>query len=320
MDGINTYFVSWAARQAGLKVALSGLGSDELFGGYSLFRTVSSIAKVAALARLCPRPIRSRVAAAFDGSQAFGATPDAFRKALAAWLDSSSLPGDYFFTRALFTPQKVAGALGKKSGDWESSLWWKWLSAAVAQSNSMDSFTRISWLESQSYLVNTLLRDTDSMSMHHSLEVRVPFLDLPLFEYVLALPEAAKRGQGRSKALLIEALMDVLPEEIVAQQKRTFTFPWDNWLRGALGKHVAASLMDWSPVLEPHLARQFAADTWNDFLGGRTSWSRPWSLYVLNEWVKHHLSLGESDHLTIAGAAAVSAPPFEGQAVKTSDN
>jgi asparagine synthetase B (glutamine-hydrolysing) len=140
--------------------------------------------------------------------------------------------------------------MGEKFGDWQGSAWWKWLSAAEGESRSMDSFTRISWLESRSYLVNTLLRDTDAMSMHHSLEVRVPFLDLPLVEYMLSLPQASKSGRGRSKALLIEALGDVLPEEIVEQRKRTFTFPWNNWLRGPLRARVAGGLADWSPALE----------------------------------------------------------------------
>lgn len=168
--------------------------------------------------------------------------------------------------------------------------WWQWLCMAARQTAAMGDFTKVSWLELRSYLVNTLLRDTDAMSMHNSLEVRVPFLDLPLVEFVLSLPESDKFKRGQPKSLLIEALGDLLPEEIIAQRKRTFTFPWDNWLRGELGDRVAKGIADWSPVLESEIDRQSAANTWSDFLKGRTSWSRPWSLYVLNEWVKRHLS------------------------------
>ena len=99
---------------------------------------------------------------------------------------------------------------------------------------SMDEFTGVSWLELRSYLVNTLLRDTDAMSMHHSLEVRVPFLDSSLVEYLLSLPESQKRNAAQPKALLIAALGELLPQELIAQPKRTFTFPWENWMRGAL--------------------------------------------------------------------------------------
>jgi asparagine synthase (glutamine-hydrolysing) len=153
----------------------------------------------------------------------------------------------------------------------------------------MDEFTGVSWLELRSYLVNTLLRDTDAMSMHHSLEVRVPFLDSALVEYVLPLPESQKRNRAQPKALLIAALGELLPKELVAQPKRTFTFPWENWMRGALRERIAAGLGDWSPALEVFLSGVNARQVWDDFLEGRTTWSRPWSLYVLNEWAKRNL-------------------------------
>ena len=145
-------------------------------------------------------------------------------------------------------------------------------------------------MEAQSYLVSTLLRDTDSMSMAHSLEVRVPFLDHPLVEFVTQLPQELKLRKGTPKALLVAALEDLLPSEVVHQTKRGFTFPWAEWLRGPLKDRVEEGFSELSPALREMLNAETVQGVWENYLKGKTSWSRPWSLYVLNEWTKKHLS------------------------------
>jgi asparagine synthase (glutamine-hydrolysing) len=305
MDGINTYFVSWAAHEADLKVALSGLGSDEIFGGYSTFRASSVFERAAGAARHLPPALRALAAGSLARVGALRSSPDRFRKAAAAFRDPDLLPDAYFFTRLLFTPQAFAAPLREDSQSWSGLSWHRWLTDSARQAGSMGRFTEISWLELRSYMLNTLLRDTDGLSMRNSLEVRVPFLDTPLVEYVLSIPGSVKSGGSRPKALLIEALGDLLPEEIIAQRKRTFTFPWELWLRGALGKRVAAGLADWSSALESHVAGDFVRAVWQDFLNGRTSWSRPWSLYVLNEWVKRHVREDQASAVDCQNPAAV---------------
>jgi asparagine synthase (glutamine-hydrolysing) len=126
--------------------------------------------------------------------------------------------------------------------------------------------------------------------MAHSLEVRVPLLDHELVEFVAALPSAAKQRAGQPKALLAEAVRDFLPEEVLRQPKRTFTLPWEHWLRGPLGDRVAQNLNELSAPLRDHLESKSVRAVWQNFRAGQTGWSRPWSLYVLNEWVRRNVT------------------------------
>jgi len=141
----------------------------------------------------------------------------------------------------------------------------------------------------RSYMASTLLRDTDAVSMARSLEVRVPLLDTPLVEFVGALPEGTRRRDGTSKALLVAAIGDLLPQEVLAQKKRTFTLPWEDWLRGGLRKKMETSFAEVVPGLAPYLHGNGVRQVWGSFLDGKTSWSRPWSIYVLNEWCRRNL-------------------------------
>ena len=160
----------------------------------------------------------------------------------------------------------------------------------TAQAARLDSFTAVSCLELQSYMVNTLLRDTDAASMANSLEVRVPFLDHKLVEFVARLPKEAKYRPDFPKSLLVESLTDILPEDVVGQTKRTFTLPWDVWLRGPLGVRLSQELANLTPPLLRYMNQRAVRGSWQNFVTGHTNWSRPWSIYVLNQWVRRHLT------------------------------
>ncbi len=288
MDGINTYFVSASAREAGLKVALSGLGGDEVFGGYSTFRRTPQYQRLARAGNRVPATMRSAVASAMAGAGGRFISGDAARKVASLWGDSESLPNPFYFGRALFTPAQVSELINGARPAGEQPAWWNWLHESATRALKLDSFAAVSCMEAESYLVNTLLRDTDSMSMAHSLEVRVPFLDHPLVEFVTHLPQELKVSPGTPKALLVAALADLLPAEVVRQPKRGFTFPWETWLRGPLKEKIESGLSELSPTLAETLNYKTARGIWQSYLVGKTTWSRPWSLYVLNEWTKKH--------------------------------
>jgi asparagine synthase (glutamine-hydrolysing) len=207
------------------------------------------------------------------------------------------LPQAYYFSRALFPPGQIEKIIEPRfrpstvsaDGVTLEPTWLGWLERTADEARKMAPVAGVSWLELRSYMASTLLRDTDTVSMAQSLEVRVPLLDTPLVEFVGSLPDEARQRPGAQKALLVEAMGELLPQEIRSQRKRTFTLPWDEWLRGPLRARMEASFANPAPALAAYLRTGGLRNVWSDFLAGKTSWSRPWSLYVLNEWCRQHL-------------------------------
>jgi asparagine synthase (glutamine-hydrolysing) len=298
MDGINTYFVSWAARETGLKVALSGLGGDELFAGYQTFADTQRLLKLIRCAWFVPAAVRRMTAPLVAALAARPGSHDAGRKVAAAWVHPDALPHPYFFARTLFPPGQLERIIEPRfrpstvsaDGVTLEPTWVGWLERTADEARKLQPVAGVSWLEMRSYMTSTLLRDTDSVSMAQSLEVRVPLLDTQVVEFVGALPDAARRRAGSQKALLVETLADLLPPEVLAQRKRTFTLPWEEWLRGPLRTRMEASFADPAAPLAVYLRPGGMRSVWTDFIAGKTTWSRPWSLYVLNEWCRQHLA------------------------------
>lgn len=298
MDAVNTYFVSWAARQVGLKVALSGLGGDELFAGYQTFADTPRLSRLIRTAWFVPAAVRRLTAPLIAALAGQRTSPDAAGKAAAAWVSPDALPHPYFFTRTLFPPGKLEKLIEPRfrpstigaDGVTLDPTWVGWLEKTANEARKLEPVAGTAWLEMRNYMISTLLRDTDSVSMAQSLEVRVPLLDTPVVEFVGTLPDVARRRPGAQKALFVEALGDLLPKEILAQRKRTFTLPWEEWLRGPLRARLEASFAEPALALAPFLRPGGLKGVWSDFLAGKTTWSRPWSLYVLNEWCRRHLA------------------------------
>ena len=280
IDGLNSFVIAQHTRAAGIKVALSGLGGDELFAGYSTFRTVPRMQAFARGLGLLPHHARRSVANAFA---TLAPASDQSRKIAALVHGNGNLMDPYLLSRMLFTSKDRDGLLTESDKNARERAHVPLLET-LAQSEQFDAINRISYLETRCYMLNTLLRDSDAMSMAHGLELRVPLIDHCLVEQLFTVPGTLKVDPRIPKHLLVGAVGG-LPQEIVHRTKRGFTLPIEHWLRGELRAEVEQSLSTikdgpLSSVLDPVAVRQ----VWQDFLERKTSWSRPWSLYVLQRW------------------------------------
>jgi asparagine synthase (glutamine-hydrolysing) len=243
--------------------------------------------RLAKLWKRLPAMARGPFASAFE---ALSPESDQNRKLACLARDNGRVLHPYFLSRMLFLPGQRALLFRKDNG----------LVAETAEQSqcdrlrralALDPINRVSYLESRCYMLNTLLRDADVMSMSQGLEVRVPLVDHQLAKAVLALPGKWKLN-GTPKRLLVAALAGSLPEEIVRRPKRGFTLPFEHWMRQELRPEIEAVLNE-TRISEGPLGELLCAEqvsrVWKGFLGGKTSWSRPWSLYVLQRWCELHL-------------------------------
>jgi asparagine synthase (glutamine-hydrolysing) len=283
IDGINTYLVSTKTRAAGVKVALTGLGADEMFAGYSNFRRVPKMEVVSKrfgrLTRLA-RPLASSIAL-------FAGKGDRSRK-LAELATGQDSVHPYFLLRTLFGAAERESLFSAPDYQALQQSLDRGLQESVTASLSLDPVNRVSYLESHWYMRNTLLRDSDFMSMAHGLELRVPFLDRALVEACFRIPGDRKIQGDLPKSLLLASLGVELPREIVNRPKRGFTLPFERWLRGEMRPVVEEELLE-SNWDQTSITASAVRDVWGRFLAGETSWSRPWSLFVLKRWCEQNL-------------------------------
>jgi asparagine synthase (glutamine-hydrolysing) len=285
VDGVNSFFVSRAAKQAGLTVVLSGLGGDEVFLGYGHLHKAASMAGAHRWFKTMPGPLRRNlVRLAIPAGTAAG------RSGLdkLVYLEDPSNTNVYLLFRGLFVPnqiQKLLGlgetemknygvALPGGSGSTNGSVNGSPVGSTNGSGSLLDSFVIN---EFQHYLQNQLLKDTDCMSMAHSIETRVPFLDHKLVEYAFGLPSESKLNGGMNKPLLIKALGNDLPREIWDRPKMGFTFPFASWLRASSDEYQTRSA---SGIFDNREVEK----VWAGFSQKRFHWSRPWALMVLEQF------------------------------------
>lgn len=275
-DGINTYVVSGAIKKSGLTVALSGVGGDELFAGYPFFKKFLQLKKYGP-AWSGTKYIR-QAATMFGGSSSRSGRVKQLLMAPACSIR-------YFYPefRRIINAEQLSGLTNwledEKTGLEEQ------LDKLPASLEKFPSLSQVSIAEYLGYTQNTLLKDTDQMSMAVSLEVREPFFDHELIEFVLAIPDKIK-FPDYPKRLLVESMQGLLPDEIVHRKKQGFTFPWNVWMKNELRSFCEKQLTN---LAQREFIRgdQLLA-TWKRFLQNDQSvrWMEIWLFVTLEYWLE----------------------------------
>lgn len=278
-DGINTYYVSRAARAGGVTVALSGLGGDELFGGYPSFRDLPRLARWLPVWHRLPAALRKMVLGRLQQG-------DVRKRKLADFLQYArglqelcALQRRVFSEsarRSLLGPDALA-ALGQRA-PFHPEL--SSLSADLVQAGTFE--INSAW-ELRTYMPDVLLRDSDVMSMRHSLELRVPFVDRPLIEWLWRQPAAFKSDRQHRKTPFSDATRDILPPGLADRKKQGFTLPFPVWMKRELRPFLDEVFSDASVDRSQLFARTAVQNRWRNFLANddEREWSRVWSLAVL---------------------------------------
>jgi asparagine synthase (glutamine-hydrolysing) len=282
-DGANTYVVSKVTKEAGIKMALSGLGGDEVFAGYPVFKRTLSLWGNRWVSQF---PLGLRVVAARAIAAAKpGVASDKLGELLR--LPAFSVDDTYPISRLTTTDGALRELLLRDKLPANQAA--RILRDIIRgdKGHALPFLSQVSLGELATYLQSVLLRDADQMSMAHALEVRVPFLDHELVEFVLGVNDRLKYPHT-PKQLLVDSLGDLLPREVVDRPKMGFTLPWELWMRNELKGFCTERLA----VLEarPEFRLGAVSDSWSRFLkgDGRMNWSRLWSLVVLGDWLKRH--------------------------------
>jgi asparagine synthase (glutamine-hydrolysing) len=269
-DGVNSWMVSRAAHDAGLIVALSGVGGDELFGGYPSFQQVPRVATAASALRAVPFPLRRALADAMLSRR-------------------PGLPlSRIAMAQAGFGPayQAVRGLFGVRDLQRLGALPWMGEADAIQlfspePPRARSAADAVALLEMGHYLRNQLLRDTDVMSMAHSLEVRVPLLDDRVVDVALATPAPTRNAPGKHLLQAAAGLDRRGP-------KQGFTLPFDAWMRGTLREPLRDLVLSEDLPLEWLISRSARRSLWDAFESGRVHWSRPWAVGMLRLWAETH--------------------------------
>lgn len=272
-DGMNSFIVSEVTKKEGISMALSGLGSDELFAGYPLFKRLYQVEKLKWLAGF-PVPLRALPALVLKTIKPSIATDKFFEL---CGLPDWNMDRTYPLMRKIFSDRETSELLNSKAIHLR----------ATEFSSEHGTLSRISTLELSHYIPDILLRDTDQMSMAHALEVRVPLLDYKLVEYVIGLNDKTKYPHSPKK-LLTDATKGLIPDNIINRPKMGFTFPWRDWMKTELKTFCEGNIK--SLAKRDSFNHDKILDLWSSFQNNsnRTPWYKIWHLVVLENWMQEN--------------------------------
>jgi asparagine synthase (glutamine-hydrolysing) len=282
VDGLNTYIISGALKRAGATVAFSGLGADELFGGYANFRRVRRLAPL--LRSVAALPARSRRAVV---GAVIGMFPRRYHTRIRSLAGNSGRYIDLAIELKQFLPADVLGSLGLHAADLGlTSDYLAEEAYCVLDEVGDDPFLAVSRVETYLYMGNTLLRDSDVTSMAHSVEIRVPFVSRPVLEEAGRIPGRLHSGRTRGpKHLLRKSLADLLPAHVLRRPKTGFSLPVNDWMFGKLFESCEAAVaeVETLPFLDPQAVRNL----WHSFVANRQHcyWMKPMLLVTLGNYV-----------------------------------
>jgi asparagine synthase (glutamine-hydrolysing) len=273
VDGLNVFAVSSAAAAAGTRVLVSGLGGDELFGGYTTFRRVPAVARFA-------RPLAALAPAASRVDR--GRAPQWQKLARAGAI--ADRRDAYLVQRAVHAGASHPAAPAVHGPPGEPQMppeTWSRLAACA----SADAAHEVAYLEMTFYMRNQLLRDADVFSSAVAVEMRVPFLDIDVVRAAWRLPADAITAGG-GKQVTRRLLRALVPDAPPRGRKQGFTFPWNRWLRGPLRPLVEDVLRDSAAYDALGIDRALAVRMFERFQGKDpgVSWLHVWSLFVLLQW------------------------------------
>ena len=304
-DALNTYLVA-AATRGHVKTALSGMGGDELFGGYSTMQFADLLRRRALLRRLVPPPVGSFLARVNQKAPIGLRTAWLWRAGIGLLGALPSIVDQYAQVRLFISDEEKGdllrdGLQSRDDGSARSSL--DLMTELLESIGAQDPRIAMAYLDINLYMMDTLLRDTDSMSMAHSLEVRVPYLDLPLVNMICGLPPAVRWPEGqRRKALLLAACGDLLLPPLLEKKKAGFALPLDEWLRSPSWRALVDDCLSRDSVERRGILRYEAVRRiYRDFYERRhfhanqgQIWQRLWLLVVLELWMRGNVDRAPS--------------------------